>query len=152
MAKNVVKKYRKLSGKKPYGRPPPRDAVDTVNNEISDNEDTINDLDVIANLQPGRNAQIAAKKISEKYKKIRSKKIERAESLKIVELSSDDDEIVGAVSNISAQPAAKKIRQKYKDIRRQKAFQLLKLKGKENVSANETVQFLPKMLVWRPKK
>ena len=85
-------------------------------------------------------------------KKKRSKKIERAESLKIVELSSDDDEIVGAVSNISGQPAAKKIRQKYKDIRRQKPFKLLKLKGKENVLTNETVQFLPKMLVWRPKK
>ena len=152
MAKNIVKKYRKLTRKNPYGRPLPRDAVDTVDNEISDNEDVINDLDVIANLQPGRNAQIAAKKISEKYKKISSKKIERAESLKIVELSSDNDEIVGAVSNISAQPAAKKIRQKYKDIRRQKPFKLLKLKGKENVLTNETVQLLPKMLVWPPKK
>ena len=144
MAKNIVKKYRKLARKNPYGRPLPSDAVDTVDNEISDNQNVINDLDVIANLQPGRNAQIAAKKISEICKKIRSKKIERAESLKIIELSSDDDEIVGAVSNISAQPAAKKIRQK--------PFKLLKLKGKENVLTNETVQLLPKMLVWPPKK
>ena len=74
MAKNIVKKYRKLARKNPYGRPLLRDAVETVDNEISDNEDIINHLDVIANLQPGRNAQIAAKKISENYKKKKEQK------------------------------------------------------------------------------
>ena len=42
---------------------------------IDYNKDTsINNLNDIAKLKPGKSAQIAAKKISQKYKKIRSKK------------------------------------------------------------------------------
>ena len=36
--------------------------------------DTIKNLDDIATLQPGKNAQLAAEKISEKYKKMREAK------------------------------------------------------------------------------
>ena len=43
-------------------RPPPIATVDVNNEEVSDTEDTINDLDAIAEVQPGKNAQIAAKK------------------------------------------------------------------------------------------
>ena len=68
-AKNTVKKYSNLVKKKPYNRPPPIATVDVNNEEVSDTEDTINDLDAIAKVQLGKNAQIAAKKISEKYKK-----------------------------------------------------------------------------------
>ena len=56
---------------------------------------------------------------------MRSKKTKHAESPKIVELSSGNDEIVGTIPTISAQPIAKKIRQKYEDLRRQKALKLL---------------------------
>ena len=108
-AKKLVKKYRNLARKKPYKRPISAPTVD-VTEEVSDNEDTINDIDNIATLQPGRNAQIVVKKISEKYKKMRSKKPKRAESPKIFKLPSDNDEIAEAVSapRLSAQPAAKK--------------------------------------------
>lgn len=68
------------------------------------------------------------------------------ESPKNVELPSDDNEIIGAVSNISAQPAAKKIRQKYKD-RRKKTLKLLRLSVKGNILMNETKPVSTKMLV-----
>ena len=61
-AKNIVKKYSNLVRKKLYCRPPPIATVDVNNEEVSDTEDTINCLDAIAEVQPGKNAQIAAKK------------------------------------------------------------------------------------------
>ena len=51
--------------RKPYGRP---------KKDKSDGDEAIRILDDIAVLEPGKNAQIAAKEISEKYKKIRPKK------------------------------------------------------------------------------
>ena len=39
--------------------------------ENSDTTDTIETLEDIANLQPGKNAQLAAKKISKKYQEMR---------------------------------------------------------------------------------
>ena len=42
---------------------------DPSNAEDADRIDTIETLENIATLQPGKNAQLAAKKISEKYKK-----------------------------------------------------------------------------------
>ena len=41
-----------------------------VDNNNADKDETIQILDDIAVLEPGKNAQIAAKKISEKYKLI----------------------------------------------------------------------------------
>lgn len=67
-AKNIAKKYRNLIRKKPYGKPPLR-KVTFKNDDLP-----INDLSNIAALKPSKNAQIAAKKINEKYKNIRSKK------------------------------------------------------------------------------
>ena len=95
-----------------------------------------------------KNAHIAAK--CDKYNNMRNKKaidLVHTESPKNVELPSDDNEIIGAVSNISAQPAAKKIRQKYKDIRRKKALKLLRLSVKGNILMNETKPVSTKMLV-----
>ena len=74
-AKNFVKKCRNLAGRTPYQRPLQTDAdKEQKDDEVSDQEDTINTLDVIAELHPGKNSQIAAKKISQKYKKIRKQK------------------------------------------------------------------------------
>ena len=42
-----------------------------TNPEEIDREDTIETLENIAVLQPGKNAQLAAKKVREKYKKMR---------------------------------------------------------------------------------
>ena len=68
-AKNIVKKYRNLARKKPY-RKRPAIIFTEDNNDVED----IIDLGDIATLKPSKNAQIAAKKISEKYKNIRNKK------------------------------------------------------------------------------
>ena len=68
-AKNIVKKYRNLVRKKPYSKKPARSFTED-NNDVED----IIDLGDIATLKPSKNAQIAAKKISGKYKDIRNKK------------------------------------------------------------------------------
>ena len=52
--KNIRKPYKKM-----------------IDDSSTDKNETINILDDIAVLEPGKNAQIAAKKISEKYKLIR---------------------------------------------------------------------------------
>ena len=66
---NLASKKRKEKIKKPYinlkeWRPKVKDEI----------KETIDVLDEIASLNPGKNVQIAAKKISEKYKKIRDAK------------------------------------------------------------------------------
>ena len=74
-AKKPVRKYRILARRKAYKRPHPVvDGTEPENDKISDREDTINTLETIAVLQPGKNDQLAAKKISEKDKNIRETK------------------------------------------------------------------------------
>ena len=68
-AKKLVKKYKNLARKKPFKRTPPA-TYDTA----KVNDEDINNLDTIAELETGKNEQIAAKKISEKYKQSRAKK------------------------------------------------------------------------------
>ena len=68
--KKIVDKYRKQARKKPY-------TVASVvleeatNAEDFDNTDTIETLEDITSLQPGKSAQLAATKVNEKYKKTR---------------------------------------------------------------------------------
>ena len=60
-AKNIVNKYRKMARKRPYKVP---DIVleDPSDTEEIDKIDRIETLEDIATLQPGKNAQLAAKK------------------------------------------------------------------------------------------
>ena len=77
----------------------------------------MNNLDTIAKLEPGKNAQIAAKKISEKYKKIRAKKrkiVLLEEPVEIVVLSKRKRK---DVLKTNTYIAAKKISHKYKKTR-----------------------------------
>ena len=64
---NLASKVRKNKIRKPY--------ISKENKEDmakdSETVETIKFLDDIAKLKPGKNAQLAAKKISEKYKKLR---------------------------------------------------------------------------------
>ena len=64
---NLASKVRKNKIRKPY--------ISKENKEDmakdSETVETIKLLDDIAKLKPGKNAQLAAKKISEKYKKLR---------------------------------------------------------------------------------
>ena len=78
VAKKIIKKYRNLARKKPYQKPPPL----TETNEFDDletidynNDTNINDLnDIVSNTKKGKNTQLAAKKILQKYKTIAQKK------------------------------------------------------------------------------
>ena len=66
--KNIVNKYRKMARKRPYKVP---DIVleEPANTEEIDKIDTIETLEDIAALQPGRNAQLAVKKNKRKIQK-----------------------------------------------------------------------------------
>ena len=68
--KKIVDKYRKQARKKTY-------TVASVvleeatNAEDFDNRDTIETLEDITSLQPGKSAQLATTKVNEKYKKMK---------------------------------------------------------------------------------
>ena len=64
---NLASKVRKNKIRKPYISKENKE--DMAKN--SETVETIKLLDDIAKLKPGKNAQLAAKKISEKYKKLR---------------------------------------------------------------------------------
>ena len=82
-------------------------------------------LEEISNLNPGKNAQIATKKISEKYKKIRDAKKYKipGEIVKIEEVETPEGKIKVPVSIEKSKKAAKKIITKYDKIRREKKFE-----------------------------
>ena len=103
--------------------------------------DTIKNLDDIATLQPGKNAQLAAEKISEKYKKMREAKSRKnkfklsGEIVKIETMETPHWEVKVPVSiqkrKVSSIKTAKKITKKYDQIRREKAKKLARVKRKE---------------------
>ena len=82
-------------------------------------------MEEISSLKPGKNAQIAAKKISEKYKKIRNAKKYKipGEIVKIEEIETPEGKIKVPVSIEKSKKAAKKIITKYDKIRREKKFE-----------------------------
>ena len=86
----IVKIYRNLAKKKPYGKRPTRIFTED-NNDVED----IIDLDDIATLKPSKNAQIAAKTITEKYKDMHNKKNAKADNIdfKITDSQVVDDNI-----------------------------------------------------------
>ena len=63
---NLTSKIRKDKTKKHFYKEKTQEAP-----KDSETTETIKILEDIANLEPGKNAQLAAKKISEKYKKMR---------------------------------------------------------------------------------
>ena len=107
-----------------------------------DNETTeiIKVLNDIVTLEPGKNAQLAAKKISDKYKKIREATTRKneykipGEIVRIEKVETDQREVKVPVSiekpKGSGKEAAKQIIKKYDKIRREKTF-------KKIVDANE---------------
>ena len=121
--------------RKPYLRP---------KTDKNDGDETIKILDDIAVLEPGKNAQIAAKKISEKHKEIREAKTKKRFKLPgevavgdtIETKDRDKIEIVVPPSKISSQKAAKKIKDKYVRLRRNK------VKSKKIVESNKKNKIL----------
>ena len=126
---NLTSKIRKDKTKKPYfykekTQEAPKDSETT---------ETIKILEDIANLEPGKNAQLAAKKISEKYKKMREALAKKrkykipGEIVKIEEVETPQGKVKVPVS---VEKTAKKVIKKYDKIRRENKF-------KKIVDANE---------------
>ena len=88
-----------------------------------DSTKTIKILEDIANLEPGKNAQLAAKKISEKHKKIREANARKrkykipGEIVRIEEVETPQGKVKVPVS---VEKTAKKVIKKYHKIRREK--------------------------------
>ena len=111
--------------------------------ETTDKDETIKILDDIAVLEPGKNAQITAKKISEKYKFIRQanalKKFKLpGEILTIdtVKTPQEDVKVAVSVPKKFSKEAAKRIKDKYAKIRQNKA------KSKKIVESNKRNKIL----------
>ena len=87
-------------------------------------KETIDVLEEIASHNPGKNALITAKKIRDKYKKIRDAKKYKipGEIFKIEEVETPEGKIKAPVSIEKTKKAAKKIIKKYDKIRREKKF------------------------------
>ena len=127
---NLASKMKGKNVRKPYLRP---------KTDKNDGDETIKILDNIAVLEPGKSAQIAAKKIGEKYKKIREAKAKKRFKLPgevavgdtIETKDREKIEIVLPLSKISSQKAAKKITDKYDRLRRNK------IKSKKIVEFNK---------------
>ena len=84
-----------------------------------DSNETIKTLEDIANLEPGKNAQLAAKKISEKYKKIREKNTRKRKYKILGEIVRIEE--VGTLQGkvkvpVSVEKTAKKVFKKYDKI------------------------------------
>ena len=109
--------------------------------EDIDRVDTIETLDDILTLQPDKNAQLAAKKISEKYKKMRGAKNRKnkvrlpGKIVKIETIEIPQGKVKVPVSipkpKVSNIKTVKKITKKYDQIKRGKAKKLVRVKAKE---------------------
>ena len=88
-----------------------------------DSTETIKILEDIVNLEPGKNAQLAAKKISEKHKKMREANTRKqkyeipGEIVRIEEVETPQGKVKVPVS---VEKTAKKVIKKYDKIRREK--------------------------------
>ena len=118
--------------------------VDTNN---TDKDETIQILVDIAILEPGKNAQIAAKKISKKYRLIRQANAKKQfktpgeiVTIETVKTPQGDVKVPISIPKKSSQEAAKRIKDKYARIRQNKA------KSKKIVESNKRYKMK------RPKK
>ena len=139
-AKIIVNKYRQTARKRPYKVP---DIVleEPSNTEEIDKVDKTETLEDIAPWQPGKSAQLAAKKIGEKYKKIKEANKRKnkfklpGEIVKIetVETSQRDGKVPVSVEKPkSSVHAAEKVTKKYDKVRREKAKKTSPIKRKRN--------------------
>ena len=108
-----------------------------------DKDETIQILDDIAILEPCKNAQIAAKKISEKYGLIRQVNAKKKFKLpgeivtiETIKTPQGDVKVLVSVPKKSSEKAAKRIKDKYARIRQNKA------KSKETVESNKRNKIL----------
>ena len=147
---NLASKVRRNKTKKPYLD------LKKWQPEVEDKTaETINILQDIATLQPGKNAQITAKKISEKYKKMREALTKKkkyklpGEIVRVEDVKTDQGTINVPVSiekpKRSGKETAKNIIKRYDKIRREKKFKKVvetndKKKNNENISILEEIK------------
>ena len=148
--KNLTTKVKKKKTKKPCIK---KETDETPKN--TETTETLKVLDDIAFLEPGKNAQLAAKNISEKYKKIRDATARKnryklpEEIVRIEKVETDQGEVKVPVSidkpKTSGKEAAKKIIKKYDKIRQEKTFRKIvdaneKMKKTENINLIEDIK------------
>ena len=133
---NLASKVRKNKTRKPYI------SKEKTEDMLKDSKttETIKILEDITTLEPGKNAQLAAKKISEKYKKLREANAKKrkykipGEKVNIETVETTQGEVKVPVSvekpKRSVKEAAKKFIKKFDKIRREKTFRKI-------VDANE---------------
>ena len=116
----VTKTRRNKNIRKPYKK--------MIDDSSADKDKTIKILGDIAVLEPGKNAQIATKKISEKYKLIRQaialKKFKlpgEIVTIDTIKTPQGDVKVPVSVPRKSSQEAAKRMKDKYTRIRQNKA-------------------------------
>ena len=131
------------------------------NTEDIDRIDTIETLEDIATLQPGKSALLAAKKISEKYKKMReaNKKKNKfklpGEIVKreTVETSQGDVKVPVSIEKPrSSVRAAKKVTKKCDKLRREKAKKPAQIKGKEIIEDDPPKKYTKSVRIAEKKK
>ena len=108
-----------------------------------DKDESMQILDDITILEPGKNAQIAAKKISEKYRLIRQangkkkfKLLGEIVTIETIKTPQGDVKVPVSVPKKSSQKAAKRIKDKYARMRQNKA------KSKKIVESNKRNKIL----------
>ena len=99
-----------------------------IDDSSADKDETIKDLGDIVVLEPGKNAQIATKKISEKYKLIRQANARKKFKLpgeivtiETIKTRQGDVKVPVTVPKKTSQEAAKRIKDQYARIRQNKA-------------------------------
>ena len=134
---NLASKIRKTKTRKPYVSKEKTDEMPPKNSETAE---TIKILNDIATLEPEKNALLAAKKNTQKYKKLREANTRKQKYkipgeiviIKTVETPQGEVKVPVSIEKPkrSGKEAAKKIIKKYDKIRREKMFRKI-------VDANE---------------
>ena len=155
---NLASKTRKSKKTRKWYEPAKKEDLPKTGNNYAE---TINILDDIASLQPGKNAQIEAKKISEKYKKMREaldvkKKYKiPGEIVKVEDVKTDQGTIKVPVSTEkpkkSGKVAAKLIIEKHDKIRWEKKFKKI-VEAKEKKKENKNINILEEVKNFMIKK
>ena len=125
----VTKKTRNKKDRTPHSNKNNKN-----NNKNNDTSETLKLLDNIAVMEPGKSAQISAKKIQKKYKKIReNKKVSTAKDNKKVQINEPEKITISqpappavapqSISKVSTIRTANKIKDKYLKIRKNKNSQ-----------------------------
>ena len=118
---SLTSKIRKDETKKPYFY---KEKTEEGQKD-SETTETIKILDNIANLEPWKNAQLAAKKINEKYKRVRETLAKKwkykitGETVKIKEVETQQGKVKVPVS---VEKSSKKVIEKYDQIRHENKF------------------------------